>query len=238
MSNERNQPCPCGSGKKYKKCCLNKTTQIISNKLEQTLGEVSWFHGTEQKFSSWIFPPPKKPDQDLLLQHTAVFFTTNLEFAKGAGQNIASVSLSKSCKILDTRTNYKDSELLRKKVKENAIASLILNTEHDYWHNGWISGDVLRMAFNNEKNSQIYMQHASSQLKGLNIQLTDEEEDELIALNSSRGLIELICISAKELGYDAIFGHEVDRHSTENKVIAQPWLAVLSEKVISEPIWI
>jgi hypothetical protein len=20
----RNQPCPCGSGKKYKKCCLNK----------------------------------------------------------------------------------------------------------------------------------------------------------------------------------------------------------------------
>ncbi|MCF8237763.1 MAG: SEC-C domain-containing protein [Saprospiraceae bacterium] len=20
----RNEPCPCGSGKKYKKCCLNK----------------------------------------------------------------------------------------------------------------------------------------------------------------------------------------------------------------------
>ena len=23
----RNQPCPCGSGKKYKKCCLNKPAQ-------------------------------------------------------------------------------------------------------------------------------------------------------------------------------------------------------------------
>jgi len=22
----RNEPCPCGSGKKYKKCCMNKTT--------------------------------------------------------------------------------------------------------------------------------------------------------------------------------------------------------------------
>ncbi|THB75762.1 MAG: zinc chelation protein SecC, partial [Desulfobacteraceae bacterium] len=23
MMIKRNQPCPCGSGKKYKKCCLN-----------------------------------------------------------------------------------------------------------------------------------------------------------------------------------------------------------------------
>ena len=23
----RNAPCPCGSGKKYKKCCLNKTKE-------------------------------------------------------------------------------------------------------------------------------------------------------------------------------------------------------------------
>ena len=23
----RNDPCPCGSGKKYKKCCLNKSVQ-------------------------------------------------------------------------------------------------------------------------------------------------------------------------------------------------------------------
>ena len=26
---ERNDPCPCGSGKKYKKCCLNKDTQPV-----------------------------------------------------------------------------------------------------------------------------------------------------------------------------------------------------------------
>jgi len=26
----RNDPCPCGSGKKYKKCCLDKTTPEVS----------------------------------------------------------------------------------------------------------------------------------------------------------------------------------------------------------------
>ncbi|UCH82539.1 MAG: SEC-C domain-containing protein, partial [Nitrospiraceae bacterium] len=25
MQTGRNDPCPCGSGKKYKKCCLSKT---------------------------------------------------------------------------------------------------------------------------------------------------------------------------------------------------------------------
>lgn len=24
----RNEPCPCGSGKKYKKCCLSKTAEV------------------------------------------------------------------------------------------------------------------------------------------------------------------------------------------------------------------
>lgn len=27
----RNEPCPCGSGKKYKKCCLNATSEPIIN---------------------------------------------------------------------------------------------------------------------------------------------------------------------------------------------------------------
>lgn len=27
----RNEPCPCGSGKKYKKCCLNRDEEITRN---------------------------------------------------------------------------------------------------------------------------------------------------------------------------------------------------------------
>ncbi|MDP6373446.1 MAG: SEC-C metal-binding domain-containing protein, partial [Vicinamibacterales bacterium] len=30
MSVERNAPCPCGSGKKYKKCCLSKDSGMSS----------------------------------------------------------------------------------------------------------------------------------------------------------------------------------------------------------------
>ncbi len=28
MKTGRNAPCPCGSGKKYKKCCLNKANAV------------------------------------------------------------------------------------------------------------------------------------------------------------------------------------------------------------------
>lgn len=45
----RNDPCPCGSGKKYKKCCLNKVQQVA--------GMVSqgMFEETIQAFQRMIF---------------------------------------------------------------------------------------------------------------------------------------------------------------------------------------
>jgi len=37
----RNDPCPCGSGKKYKKCCINKeTNEIILNENASSIGEM------------------------------------------------------------------------------------------------------------------------------------------------------------------------------------------------------
>ena len=38
MKTGRNQPCPCGSGKKYKKCCLAKE-KVSSDLLYRRLGE-------------------------------------------------------------------------------------------------------------------------------------------------------------------------------------------------------
>lgn len=29
----RNDPCPCGSGKKYKNCCIDKEDSVISSKM-------------------------------------------------------------------------------------------------------------------------------------------------------------------------------------------------------------
>ena len=31
----RNDPCPCGSGKKYKKCCITKVVENYENELEE-----------------------------------------------------------------------------------------------------------------------------------------------------------------------------------------------------------
>ena len=85
----------------------------------------------------------------MIAYHTAVFFTSNRCFAEGAGKNIAVVTLLSTAKILDTTGNYADCESLRKAVKANPLASATLNVDHDYWHKGWITGNVLRVAHNN-----------------------------------------------------------------------------------------
>ena len=35
----RNDPCPCGSGKKYKNCCLRKETMSIPDRIKQAVKE-------------------------------------------------------------------------------------------------------------------------------------------------------------------------------------------------------
>ena len=47
MSIGRNDPCPCGSNKKYKKCCLLKLDQMKANSLAlhkefQAVMDASW----------------------------------------------------------------------------------------------------------------------------------------------------------------------------------------------------
>lgn len=44
-SKMRNQPCPCGSGKKYKKCCIGKKKRIKSYKVD--LGKPMWVKGVQ-----------------------------------------------------------------------------------------------------------------------------------------------------------------------------------------------
>lgn len=63
----RNQPCPCGSGKKYKKCCLNKETP---QKEDQTGKHYFQFKGEKAEgivhdlsvksfLTDWCYPNPK-----------------------------------------------------------------------------------------------------------------------------------------------------------------------------------
>src|SRR3972149_694825 len=51
----RNQLCPCGSGKKYKKCCLPKDeaedreTMLTPERLEAKDGDGEWLNGLEEE---------------------------------------------------------------------------------------------------------------------------------------------------------------------------------------------
>ena len=37
---KRNEPCPCGSGKKYKKCCINQPLKFASNEMMNNMEEL------------------------------------------------------------------------------------------------------------------------------------------------------------------------------------------------------
>ncbi len=80
MGTGRNETCPCGSGKKYKKCCLNKIDepqgdysphyfQLKGKNAEQVL------HGLAEKtfFTDWCFLNPKLPDGKELCDLLVVF---------------------------------------------------------------------------------------------------------------------------------------------------------------------
>ena len=84
----RNRPCPCGSGKKYKKCCLNKEN-VSSDLFYRRLGEAydrlahrSMQHGLRlfgknaldsalDEFMGW---PEKGLSDDNLADHEPLFF--------------------------------------------------------------------------------------------------------------------------------------------------------------------
>ncbi len=63
MSKEigRNDPCPCGSGKKFKKCCELKSSR-------HTIGKAEVLSGTDRMaslFHRTVLPPPvPKPSEE------------------------------------------------------------------------------------------------------------------------------------------------------------------------------
>lgn len=209
---------------------------ILSEEFRAKLGKNCWYHGSNQVFDSWKIPSPRKPGEDFLVPHDcAIFFTSNLDYAKRAGNKIAKVAISEDSNILDMTKNYEASENLRLLIQAHDLMSKTLNVEREFWHEGWKTGDVLRLAYINPVVGQHMEKVALDLSKKSSIPL--EIANLIIQHNSSRGLIELICQSAKELGFDGLYGFEVDRHSDANKKVAQPWLAVFSNNIVSAPKW-
>ena len=56
----RNDPCPCGSGKKFKKCCENKSNHKKIN--AQVISPTS---GLTSLFKRNVTAPPQKPSDPI-----------------------------------------------------------------------------------------------------------------------------------------------------------------------------
>jgi hypothetical protein len=73
----RNDPCPCGSGKKYKHCCLKKEeTQAASDWLQAVPKALSWLRGKypealEEAVDDGFFGSLNENDYNHLQQHAS-----------------------------------------------------------------------------------------------------------------------------------------------------------------------
>lgn len=194
-----------------------------------------WYHGTDANFTELQIPPPPKPNEPMLVRHTAMFFTTHIDYAKAAGRRLCITRIHPSSRILDATKPSSEAEALRCEVAKNKLAALsVYVRDRAYWTEGWKSGDTLRFAFDNPMALQMIMANVETLIRA---GMSRETAMLVTQHNVTRGLIELICVSAKALGFDAIVGHEIDRHNDNGQVIARPWLAVLNATALAPVEW-
>ena len=226
-----------------------QTTMSQKSSLTKPYSQHTFYHGTNALFDNWVFPCPRKlKETGFALDHYGVFFTTNKNYAQGAGSNLLEVSLSSSANILDCTSSYKASEELRRNVAKNEVAQMTANINHDFWHNGWLDGSIMRV-MTLEKHHQFIMASFNLQKKHIKSIVTNYDEmfnDDIVMRitthNLTRGFIELICDEARKLKYDGIFGYEIDRWNNDGSFrdnpISQTWLAIFNSNAISPPKWI
>src|SRR6266511_2438537 len=90
----RNDPCPCGSGKKYKKCCLTQDQETEASRLAQSApppDSASPPHPPEA-------PPPQPPDP-LSNQRNARW--KEFESQKGEGQVAVFLNLLEEGELME-----------------------------------------------------------------------------------------------------------------------------------------
>jgi hypothetical protein len=81
-----------------------------------SLYEKKWFHGTNENLKRGLFHLPEKGNEILQVPHTAVFLTSEKDYAQGAGKHLCAVKFIKLPKMIDTVNNYESSERLRLQV--------------------------------------------------------------------------------------------------------------------------
>jgi len=194
-----------------------------------------WYHGTDATFDSWVIPPPPKPGQGAQVPHKALFFSSDMKFAGAAGRRLCATELLPHAKVLDATWPGPESEMLRQRVVKNRLAMLSVHMASERaWRDAWRTGEVLRFSFTD---TRAVVPLAQSAMKLVKMGMPKEAAMALTQHNTTRGLIELICTEAHQLGFDALAGFEVDTTSKGVRV-PRPWLAVFDASAIKPVEWI
>lgn len=194
-----------------------------------------WYHGTDVYFTHWQVPPPPKPGEESSVAHSAVFFTTHVNYAEALGSGLCTARLQSEAKVLNATRPSVECELLRREVIAHPLAACARHL-HDssLWINGWNSGDAMRCTFTDAH----ALKMVSDEVARMQAAGMSRENAWMMAENNfSRGLVELICVSARKLGFDAIYGRESGRHPRWGRV-ARPWLAVLRASALLPMDWV
>jgi hypothetical protein len=112
----RNDPCPCGSGKKYKKCCLlaaaapsGAYTQANRQSAQIALGRFGWRHEfdgdrevAEARFWDAALQILPEDERSRVLEHGEVFFQDwfTTDFRLGRGQTLIDLFLQRESRRL------------------------------------------------------------------------------------------------------------------------------------------
>ncbi|PJX33360.1 hypothetical protein CWM53_04980 [Klebsiella sp. A-Nf5] len=202
-----------------------------------SLYEKKWFHGTNEKFEAWSFPPPRKKGNEILqVPHTAVFLTSEKDFAQGAGKHLCSVKFIKPPKIIDTVNNYESSERLRLLVMKNPAIARSLNINKTFWHEGWKTGEVMRFTYQDKFLASELDRCMRSQAKQMKTSLEDFLR--IFKHNLTRGLIEEMVKATRTLGFDGFVGYEIDKHSADGQRKSREIIALLNPGFITRPEWL
>jgi uncharacterized protein YbjQ (UPF0145 family) len=200
----------------------------------------TWMHGTQVYFTNWTLPLGRLKHKGGLDAHSAIFFTTDKEFALGAAQNyggLCSAQLLPSANVLDMNScSASESENYRVKCSQKKMGRQSPNiTYQPYWVSGWKTGRIMKYVVSTESEANVMKRKVELATTAIDTPEGIKAFNEIQLL--TRQAIEELVISAKELGYDAVIGNEIDTlHPSGQKTYRI--MFVINHKVLSPPTWL
>ena len=189
---------------------------------------IDWFHGSDTKFKSWNLPFPTSTQT----ARPGLLYSSERSVASHSGIRLAVARLSSNAKIINAFTDKNELEQMRSYLSSHPIYSRSINVGKDFWHAGWVSGDILRFQYNDVSLEQHFHRIISSEAEENDIHPREMKERFFDNLNN--GYFSEICNAIKALGYDGIFFNN-SFEAAERQVKS---LVLVNCHVISSPEWI